>query len=51
MKWNQCKFSYDGMSKECSDCICLLVILIDFVFKLGKNYYTRVCLEEYNDIV
>ena len=39
------------MSKESSDCISLLVILIDFVFKLGENYYTPVFLGEYNDIV
>ena len=30
------------MSKEGSHCICLSVILIDSVFKLGKNYYPQV---------
>ena len=32
-------FPEDGMSQECSRCICLSVILIDFFFKIGKKYY------------
>ena len=37
--------------KEDSHCLCLLVILIDFVFKMGKNYYQQVLLEECKYIV
>ena len=37
--------------KEDSHCLCLLVILIDFVFKMGKNYYQQVVLEECKYIV
>ena len=31
-------FKDNWIPKEGSDCICLSVILIDFVFKIGKNY-------------
>ena len=31
--------------KEDSQCICLSVILIDTVFRTGKNYYPQVFLE------
>ena len=34
------------MPKEGSQYICLLVILIDSVFRTGKNYYPQVYLEE-----
>ena len=34
------------MPKEDSYCICLLVALIDFLFKMGKNHYPQVFLEE-----
>ena len=34
------------MSKEGPHCICLLVVLIDTVFKMGKNYYPQVFLEK-----
>ena len=34
------------MSKEKSHCICLSLKLIDSVFKIGKNYYLQVLLEE-----
>ena len=36
----------DKMPKEGSRCICLSVVLIDSVFKMGKNYFPRVLLEE-----
>ena len=36
----------DGISKESSHCVYLLVILIDSVFKIIKNYYRQVFLEE-----
>ena len=39
------------MPKEGSHCICLSVILIDFVFKIGKNYYPQMFLEECKYIV
>ena len=35
--------------KEDSHCLCLSIILI--VFKIGKNHYPRVFLEEYKYIV
>ena len=34
------------MPKEGSHCICLSVILIDYVLEIGKNYYPQVFLEE-----
>ena len=34
------------MLKKDSHCIYLSVVLIDSVFKMGKNYYTQVFLEE-----
>ena len=37
--------------KEGSHCTCLSVVLIDYVFKLGKSYYHQVCLEECKYIV
>lgn len=39
------------MSKEDSDCVDLLAILIEFVFKMNKNYYSEVFLEECKYIV
>ena len=44
-------FHNDKMPKEGSHCICLSVILIDFVFKIGKNYYPQMFLEECKYIV
>ena len=41
----------DKMPKEGPHCICLSVILIDFVFKMGKSYYPQVFSEECNYIV
>ena len=32
-------FDDDKMLKENSHCICLSVVMIDFVFKIDKNYY------------
>ena len=34
------------MPKEVFQCICLLVILLDFVFEIDKNFYPQVFLEE-----
>ena len=34
------------MPKEGSQCICLSVVLIDSVYRTGKNYYPQVFLEE-----
>ena len=39
------------MSKEDSDCVALSAISIDFVFKMNKNYYSEVFLEECKCIV
>ena len=38
-------FNDGGVPKEGSGSICLSVLLIDFVFKMGKNYYPKVLLE------
>ena len=37
--------------REGSQCICLSVILIDSVFRTGKNYYPQASLEEYKNVV
>ena len=34
------------MPRESSHCICLSVILIDSVLKMGKNYYLQVFVKE-----
>ena len=39
------------MPKEDSQYICLSVILIDSVFRTGKNYYLQVLLEECKYVV
>ena len=39
-------FHDDGFPKDSSCCICLSLIFIDSVFKMGKNYYLQVFLEE-----
>ena len=44
-------FHDNKIPKEGSEFICLSVILIDSVFKTGKNYYAQVFLEEYNCVV
>ena len=36
----------DGIPKEGSQCICLSITLIDSVFRICKNYYLQVFLEE-----
>ena len=43
-------FHIDKISKQGSHCICVSVILIDSIFKMGKNYYTQVFWEEYKYI-
>ena len=40
------KFHDDEIPKKGSYCICLSVILTDFVFEMGKNYHLQVFLEE-----
>ena len=45
------KFHDDGILKESSHCICLSVIMIDSVFKIGKNYYAQLFLEKCKYIV
>ena len=44
-------FNNDTMPKESSPCICLSIVLIDSVFKMGKKYYPPVFLEECKYIV
>ena len=44
-------FHDNKIPKEGSEFICLSVILIDSVFKTGKNYYAQVFLEEYKRVV
>ena len=44
-------FHDDGIPKQGSHCICLSVILIGFVSKIGKNYYFQVFLEDCKYIV
>ena len=39
------------MPKEGSHCICLSVTLIDYIFKIGRNFYQKVFLEECKCIV
>ena len=46
-KISKIKFYDDGISKKGYHCIFISVILIDPVFKIGKNYYHKVFLEEY----
>ena len=54
-KYHEDKFSTnfhdDGILKEGSHCIFLLVRLIDFLFKIGKSHYPQVFLEECKYIV
>ena len=44
-------FHSNKIPKKGSQCICLLVILIDSVFRTDKNYYPQVFLEECKYIV
>lgn len=39
------------MPKEGCHCVCLSVILLDSVFKLGIKYYPQVFLEKYKHYV
>ena len=41
----------DKMPRDGSECICLSMVFIDTVFKMGKNYYLQVQLEECKYIV
>ena len=43
MKEKSINFHNNKMWKYGSQYICLSVILIDFVFKMGKNYYPQEC--------
>ena len=40
-----------NVPEEGSQCICVLIILIDCVFRINKNYYPQVFLEEWKCIV
>ena len=40
------KIQNNKIPKEGSQCICLLLILIDSVFRTGSNCYPRIFLEE-----
>ena len=51
MKVKSISFNDNGIPKEDSHCICLSVILIDFVFKKNNSYYPLVFLEEDKYIV
>ena len=44
-------FHNSKIPKEVSQFIFLLVVLNDYVFRTGKNYYPQVFLEEYKYIV
>ena len=44
-------FHNNRIPKEGSQCICLSVILIDSVFRTGKNYYLQMFLEECKYVV
>ena len=44
-------FHNSKILKEVSQFIFLLVVLNDYVFRTGKNYYPQVFLEEYKYIV
>ena len=42
-------FYNDKIPKEGSQYVCLSVILLDFVFRTGKNYYPQVFDEEHSN--
>ena len=44
-------FHDNGIPKKGSCCISLSIVLIDSLFKIGKNYYPQVSLEECKYIV
>ena len=39
------------MLKECCHCVCLSVILLDFIFKVGTKYNLQVFLGKYKHFV
>ena len=43
-------FTIKKLPKLVSNFICSVVILLDFVFKKDKHYYTKVFLKEYKYI-
>ena len=44
-------FHIDKIPKQVCQCICLSVVLIDTVFRTGKNYFPQVHLEESKCVV
>ena len=44
-------FHSDKIPKEVSRCICLSIVLIDSVYRTGKNCYSQVFLEEQKYVV
>ena len=44
-------FHDNTMPKEGCHCVCLSVILLDSVFKMGIKYYPQVFLEKYKHYV
>ena len=46
MEKSKTNFYNNKIPKEGPECICLSVILIDSVFRTGKNYYSQGFLEE-----
>ena len=40
-------FYDNGIKTDVSHCICLLIVLIGSVFKIGKNNYLQLVLEEF----
>ena len=46
MEKSKINFYNNKIPKEGPECICLSVILIDSVFRTGKNYYSQGFLEE-----
>ena len=48
---NNTNFHNNKIPKEDSQCICLLIILIESVYKKDKAYYTQVFLEKCQYVV
>lgn len=44
-------FHDDKMPKESSHCICLSVIFIDSVFKIGEKYFSQVFWNNVNTLL
>ena len=51
MKQININFHSDKIPKEVSRCICLTIVLIDSVYRTGKNCYSQVFLEEQKYVV